>query len=371
VQAAERRIRELGGTVHHDGIVPHAEGMDSGGVFFEDPDGIRLEIVAPSGAGQPPRRRAARLRPAGSSRGTGAVPWHEGERAVQQRAGEAHISARAGRTIGETMPEVARQFLATQPMVVVGSAGPNGRVWSSLLSGPPGFTRALDERTVVVEGGPATGDPLVQALASPRAPLAMIAVEPQTRRRMRLNGTAELRDGHLQLHTEQVFANCPKYIQTRAPSDVTPRASGDARVRHGTQLTASDRKLIAEADTFFVASAHPDGSLDVSRRGGNPGFVRVLDARHLAWPDYAGNSFYMTLGNLELNPRAGLLVLDWERGDTLQLSGSAVVDWSPGRAETMPGARRVVDFTVEQVVHTTRLRALRWRLETLSRFNPG
>ena len=78
----------------------------------------------------------------------------------------------------------------------------------------------------------------------------------------------------------------------------------------------------------------------------------------------------MTLGNLELNPRAGLLFLDWERGDTLQLSGTAVVDWSPERAQTLPGARRVVDFTLEQVVHTTGAHALRWRLEARSRFDP-
>lgn len=129
--------------------------------------------------------------------------------------------------------------------------------------------------------------------------------------------------------------------------------------------------MIAKADTFFVASAHAGGSLDVSHRGGNPGFVHVLDDQRLAWPDYVGNSFYMTLGNLALNPHAGLLILDWESGDTLQLSGTAAVDWSPERAAAIPGARRVVDFAVERVVEIAGAHSLRWKLEALSRFNPG
>ena len=217
----------------------------------------------------------------------------------------------------------------------------------------------------------AAGDPLVRAFAEQHVPLAMIAIEPQTRRRMRLNGTAELRDGHIHLQTEQVFANCPKYIHTRALREGSPQLGAGPRVRHGERLTARHRRLIDAADTFFIASAHPSGPLDVSHRGGAPGFVQVLDERRLAWPDYVGNSLYMTLGNLEVNPRAGLLIVDWEHGDTLQLSGTAVVDWSPERAETLPGARRVVDFAVEQAVQTTGAHTLSWRLEALSRFIPG
>lgn len=142
------------------------------------------------------------------------MTWHQGERAVQHRAGEAQIAGRAGRTIGETIPEIAQAFLAAQPMVVVGSLDPAGRVWSSLLSGPPGFVRAPDERTVVVESDPVAGDPLAAALVGSRVPLAIIAVEPQTRRRMRLNGTAELCDGHL--------ASAPSRCSRTARSTSTP-----------------------------------------------------------------------------------------------------------------------------------------------------
>ena len=79
---------------------------------------------------------------------------------------------------------------------------------------------------------------------------------------------------------------------------------------------------------------------------------------------------FMTLGNVAANPRAGLLFIDWETGDTLQLTGRAVVDWSPERASAIPGAERVVDFAVDRVIQMAGALPLRWVLEERSRFNP-
>ena len=72
--------------------------------------------------------------------------------------------------------------------------------------------------------------------------------------------------------------------------------------------------------------------------------MTVHDDAHLSFPDYAGNTMYMTLGNLAANPRAGLLFLDWETGDALQLTGRAAIDWSAERARRS-GRAAVVDFT--------------------------
>jgi uncharacterized protein len=96
----------------------------------------------------------------------------------------------------------------------------------------------------------------------------------------------------------------------------------------------------------------------------------VLTDRRLSWPDYVGNSMYMTLGNLELNPAAGLLLVDWDRGNTLQLTGRAEVDWDPARAATMPGAQRVIDYEIESVIQVDAASPQRWRLISTSPFNP-
>jgi predicted pyridoxine 5'-phosphate oxidase superfamily flavin-nucleotide-binding protein len=81
-----------------------------------------------------------------------------------------------------------------------------------------------------------------------------------------------------------------------------------------TESNGKQQRLIREADTFFIASSHRDGGADASHRGGNPGFVHVLNETKLIWPDYSGNGMFQTLGNLAIDPRAGLLFMDFESG---------------------------------------------------------
>lgn len=293
---------------------------------------------------------------------------HQGERVVQRRAGLA--AERWGSPgVGAAVPPVAADFLTLQRMVVIGAADDDGTVWATALSGPAGFVSAPDERSVVTDRAPTGDDPLAGRFDTARD-LGMIALEPSTRRRMRINGSARQSGRGLTVRTEQVYSNCPKYLQTRhvEAGDSAPRP-GPAR--RSDVLTADQRRWIAEADTFFIASRAPACGADASHRGGNPGFVAVVDDRRLSWPDYIGNSMYMTLGNLELDPRCGLLFLDWERGHALHLTGRARVDWDERRAAAVPGAQRLVDFELEQAVQIDGAIPLRWSFEKYSRFNPS
>ena len=90
--------------------------------------------------------------------------------------------------------------------------------------------------------------------------------------------------------------------------------------------------------------------MDASHRGGNPGFVKVTEPARLIFPDYAGNNHFNTLGNLVLDPRAGLLFVDFEHGDLLQLTGRVAIDWSEPDQLVYPGARRLVSFVLEAAV---------------------
>src|SRR5258706_2675711 len=141
--------------------------------------------------------------------------YHPGERSVQARAGVREMADRIGRSIGSTIPPAARNFLRSQPLVVVGSVDAGRRVWASLLTGAPGLVQAVDEHTVRIDARPAAGDPLGDNLLG-NSPVGLLAIEFATRRRMRLNGRAELgSDGAITIHAQQVYSNCPKYIQTR------------------------------------------------------------------------------------------------------------------------------------------------------------
>ena len=292
--------------------------------------------------------------------------YHAGQRAVQRRAGDTSVAERLEHGIRAELPDVARAFLGGLPTLFVAAGEPSGNVWCSVLSGPPGFVSAPGERTVAVAAHPAPGSPLARALGAGTARAGLLGIEPQTRRRVRVNGTATLGERGLTVRTEQVYSNCPKYIQKRhVVGGPVPAGAPAERAR----MDAADQRLVAAADTFFIATAGPDGA-DASHRGGSPGFVTVHDDAHLSFPDYAGNTMYMTLGNLAADPRAGLLFVDWETGDALQLSGKAEIDWSPERAAAIPGAQRVVDVHVERVVATPGAVPLRWALDERSRFNP-
>ncbi|MEV6521614.1 pyridoxamine 5'-phosphate oxidase family protein [Longispora sp. NPDC051575] len=290
---------------------------------------------------------------------------HAGERAVQSRAGfGGHELGSA--TVGAQIPPIAAEFLRRQPMVVLGAADDDGAVWATMLTGQAGFVTALDERTVAVADQPRPGHPLGGLFDRERA-VGLLAIEPGTRRRMRINGQAQATGTGLVVRTDQVYANCPKYIQTREPSPA-PGAPGEVRVTSA--LTGPQRALIGAADTFFVATYAAGLGADASHRGGNPGFVQVTGPDRLTWPEYVGNRMFMTLGNLELDPRCGLLFPDWESGDLLHVTGRAVVSEDPERVAAVPGAQRLVDLDVDRVVSVARGSGLRWTFGGYFRLNP-
>jgi predicted pyridoxine 5'-phosphate oxidase superfamily flavin-nucleotide-binding protein len=291
-----------------------------------------------------------------------ASPFHPGERAVQERAGEVAIADRVGEGIGDLVPPAAAEFLAEREMVVLAARAANGDVWATLLTGAPGFVRATGLRAVEVGVLPPPGDPLAGILEDGSEPeVGLLAIDPATRRRMRVNGRASRTTAGLAITATQVFANCPKYIRPRQVVGHR-RAAASGPARHGPALSDAQQAWVARADTFFVGTTDVDSAADASHRGGAPGFVQVVGPDHLRFPDYRGNSMYMTLGNLDRRPAIGLLFVDWEAGGTLQLTGTASVDHDLARARALdPKARRLVDVTVTGVVELPGRSPLSWR----------
>ncbi|WP_406674912.1 pyridoxamine 5'-phosphate oxidase family protein [Nonomuraea sp. N2-4H] len=293
--------------------------------------------------------------------------FHPGEQIVQRRAGLT-VGGWGSAGVGASIPQVAADFLARQRLLVIVAADETGAAWAGALTGPPGFVTAPDDRTVIADRLPGAGDPL-DGLFRTERPVGVLAIDPATRRRMRVNGHARDDGGRLVIRTEQVYSNCPKYIQTRDATDEALPERGPAQVTG--ELTAEQQRRIAAADTFFIGTYAQGLGADASHRGGNPGFVTVTGSRTLTWPDYAGNAMYMTLGNLELEPRCGLLFLGWDDGHALHLTGRARVDWDPERAASVPGAQRLIDFEVDQAIEVSGAIPQRWSFGGYSRFNPA
>jgi predicted pyridoxine 5'-phosphate oxidase superfamily flavin-nucleotide-binding protein len=114
-------------------------------------------------------------------------------------------------------------------------------------------------------------------------------------------------------------------------------------------ITDHDKAFVEAADLFFLATADADGWPDVSYKGGLPGFVRVLDPKTLAFPSYDGNGQFRSLGNVLVNPRVGLLFIDFDHPNRMRVQGVAAVHDEPELVERWDGAQAVVTVAVERV----------------------
>ena len=114
-------------------------------------------------------------------------------------------------------------------------------------------------------------------------------------------------------------------------------------------FTDADRAFIEARDMFFLATADAEGRPTCSYKGGDPGFVRVLDERTIAWPNYDGNGMYLSLGNIASSPNVGLLFIDFESPRRLRVQGTARVVPSEDALTDYPGAQYLVRITASQV----------------------
>jgi predicted pyridoxine 5'-phosphate oxidase superfamily flavin-nucleotide-binding protein len=303
--------------------------------------------------------------------------YHAGEIAVQNLAGAQSAAQRNGRIIRDALDPDAQQFIARQPMLIVGFAAPDGGVWCSLLAGAPGFAIALNERRVRLDlslAGPHERDPWWDAIHHPPH-VGVLAIDLSARARLRINGRiARTDDDACELDVDAAYPNCPQYIQRRrlTHSAAEPSRPGAIDVGGADALTEALRRRIVAADTFFIASTHPQCGADASHRGGAPGFIRFIAPDTLRIPDYRGNGMFNTLGNLQVDPRAGLLFIDYARARTLQLTGRAALRLDVEESPDQPtgGAGRYWDFSIERWIDAPTPRPLRAEYLDAWRNNP-
>jgi uncharacterized protein len=286
-------------------------------------------------------------------------PFHAGEQAIQSLAGvRDRMELRGRAVIRDYMPEQHRAFFAELPFLVVGLADQNGHPWATTLSGPPGFMNSAEANLLTIKAWLDPGDPLHSCIRD-GAPVGGLGIELSTRRRNRVNGRIEncISGEGFSIRVQQSFGNCPKYIQAR---NERPRnCSGPApQSRTASHLGEDDIGFIAEVDTFFIASRsaqldqeESSQGLDVSHRGGRPGFVQVISPNELCFPDYSGNLLFNTLGNLEVDARAGLLFIDFQSGRTLYIIGRARICWDVPESMRSAGAERLIFLDIQRVVN--------------------
>mgnify|MGYP003700881911 FL=1 len=278
------------------------------------------------------------------------TPFRVGERAIQSRlAVRHHVEPIGARVIRDHMPAQHRALYGQLPILLIGALDDAGSAWASPVFGKPGFIASPDPRTLCIAASPLPGDPLESSFTGDRA-VGVLGIELHSRRRVRLSGHAARAAYGLRVTVKQAFGNCPKYIR---PRKFEWMGSTNPRLQPVGSLKGSAKALVDRTDTFFIAThyAAPEGEPgsggDISHRGGPPGFVRVESQASLVFPDYPGNHFFNTLGNIACDPRTGLLFPDFTCGDLLYLTGTSEIIWADDpKARPSYPAQRYVRFSL-------------------------
>ena len=274
--------------------------------------------------------------------------FHEGEIAIQKRLGVDDKLARVGpKYIRTFMPDQHRQFFQQLPFILIGGVDHSGHPWSTHLSGHPGFIQSPTDRHLHIQATLPHGDPLTGSLSTDHK-IGMLGIELPTRRRNRLNGSvSKVTSDALSIHVEQSFGNCPQYIHPRTV-ELTAQRQDTKPVKHQDSLSDDLIDVLKEANIFFIASRSADltddtkSGIDISHRGGEKGFVHILDETTLIFPDYPGNRFFNTLGNIQSDPRIGLLFFDFKNSRTVQIKANATILWTGNERDVQVDIKEVV-----------------------------
>lgn len=308
---------------------------------------------------------------------TGGSPFHYGEHEAQARVGvREKMEAVGRRMIRDHMPDDHRQLYSILPFLIVGSIDSSGRPWASLMAGRPGFLSTPDDRTLAVAARPLFADPLAEALHV-GSRLGVLGILPGARRRNRLSGRiVQAGPDGFSIAVDQAFGNCPKYIQARGIEclEQLDAPKNEYPCERFTSFDAAAERRIELSDTLFIATAYSgarqdeaDG-VDVSHRGGRPGFVKVEDDRTFVMPDFSGNYAFNTIGNILTNPKSGFLFIDFAMREILYLTGRSEIVWEGAEVAAFEGAQRLVRFHLDQGIRVEGSLPLRFNFADYSPF---
>lgn len=244
--------------------------------------------------------------------------------------------------VRQAIPRQVFEWLKEQTLLAIATMDADGHLWATIVPGKPGFlqpdangTHLWIERTM---------PPTVLTNLKSGGNIGLLAIDLTSRQRMRINGTATALPAGLHASVQEAFFNCPKYITRRI---ALPSAVDSEKSEHeGSRLLAEHLQLLSETDVLFLATTHPERGLDVSHRGGDPGFVQLLPDGRIRLPDYTGNSLFNSLGNILIDPRIALAIPNLRTGTILQITGTATIAWHDrDDDDSTGGTHRFVDIT--------------------------
>jgi hypothetical protein len=251
--------------------------------------------------------------------------FHKGQVAVQKITGEEEIAKSRIPMIKDSLHPRSIPFIEHQVLAFPGSEDSNGNIWLSLLVGERGFINipSVNEITFNLSKIKSNLDDIFFKNIKTKPTVGLLFHEAERRARYRAWGKTRLNDNKLSIDIKMGYPSCPKHIQREIIEIDKDLKVESSKYKNGNTLGKLEKEWILNAHTFFIATQTKKGNIESSHRGGNPGFIEVLENGVLRVPDYLGNSMFSTLGNIYENPKTALLFVDYNKGETLQLSGTA------------------------------------------------
>ncbi len=243
--------------------------------------------------------------------------FHPGEETIQASLGVSGEALQLEGIIRNRLAPAVIRFLPAFSFVIATSVDSAGKVWTSFLTGPKGFISVISDQIISLSS---VSDRKFLDNIESNEEIGLLFINFEVRLRLRVNGIVITENDRVLLLIKQAYFNCPKYIQARKAEWTDQNRS--TRQSYAESLSDSQIEIIQKADTFFISTHAAEQGADCSHRGGNPGFIEVLDHNTIRWRDYPGNNLYNTIGNLQVNPNCGLLFIDFENNRILQLVGT-------------------------------------------------
>ncbi|KAG0316533.1 hypothetical protein BGZ99_006837 [Dissophora globulifera] len=330
--------------------------------------------------------------------------WHDGERKIQDLLHVREAVEGASRIFRPYLTHQQEHFVAGLKYIYLGTLDKEGRPWVSMVTGPRGFMGNSQGLTLEVKTIMPPSDPIFANLNRGEVcrngshKFGGISIDFTNRRRNKINGAAfpaeilvadeETGELHVRFTVEQTIGNCPKYVTIRKmgptkgyarhlDSVEKPPALAASGGYDGPELSEEAKAVIHQADCLFLSTRYIDDDLpdqtsgmDCNHRGGNPGFAQ-LRGNKIIFPDYSGNRFFNSLGNLIHDNRIGLLFVNFDNGDLLHVTGRAELFFGKEAQEHYPHSKLCILVTVDD--HFLRKDALPFTMSTkeLSPYNPA